>query len=220
MVFKSDGHGSAGKPSDQSTPGKSLEVDHPVVMLLAHFLDDIECHGPSGWFSPTMPIEWNDFGNIGIAFQQRDKLAICPPVDFRPGKLVAEEARNREGLDHIAERTRLKNQNFHGKPGSEPHSSSPETSIQPEAFGVRREILRAVGVIRTVSSSTESLPTDVALLTVSLCLTRIRIHRAGLWNPCYLEETLRPQRFALRMVPPGEYWELLAQRKAFGQAIR
>ena len=83
-------------------PQESLEIKHQIEPVRAQVRQQAQVPEEA-----TTPLEGNRSGQAGMSRQQALKLAVDDPVDLGtwPGGL--KDTRERKGLHHIAEGTRL-----------------------------------------------------------------------------------------------------------------
>src|SRR6185436_20562016 len=101
----------------------------------AHLADGLPNVTPMPGRGPALAIEAKDSTQIGISLQQLRRTRFDPPEDFRPGKMLFEQPKDRQRLHDVTQRTRFQNENLQGAPRSfaKPRALPKEFSTQDAA---------------------------------------------------------------------------------------
>lgn len=106
---------SIGEPRERAAAREALEVNDPVEILRAHPAEAAEHFRPVTRRRPTLALEADDAGQIGIAIEERREVGINPPENFAGGQMAFNEPQHGQGLDDIAERAGFEEEDFQMK---------------------------------------------------------------------------------------------------------
>ena len=109
-IVQADRQAAIGQPGEQPAAGQALQIQHPVELARAHLPDaghhfvPVQRRGPAPAFEEKEAIE------VRVVLQQSAQRRINPPMNSTVGEVPPEQAQDRQRLNHVAQRTRFKNQ--------------------------------------------------------------------------------------------------------------
>lgn len=112
LVVHADREPAASQPREQAAASQSLQVDDQIETMPAHAADVADELGEFAWSSPSLAVKSVEPGQIAVALEHLGQFRSDPPIDFRGRVMLFEQAQDRQRLNDIAQRARLKDEDF------------------------------------------------------------------------------------------------------------